>query len=98
MDSRLCLGPCSYARLKKCLAAGLRGRGISGTNLYYVFVDSIERLNRMAIEQMGFVFLVGLPRKRRTNDFGNLAMLLRDWVRSMVCSCSVDNSQGVRSL
>jgi hypothetical protein len=45
---RLSLGPCSHSRLEECFAAGLRGRGISGTNLYPGIVDAIMWLNRMA--------------------------------------------------
>src|ERR1019366_2217949 len=85
---RVCLAPRSYPPFQECLAAGLRGCGISGTNLHSGFDGSIKRLNCMAIK-MDLVFLVGLPGKRRANDFGNLALLLCDRVHSMVCARSV---------
>src|SRR5260370_24741857 len=97
MDSGLPLAPCSYACLKERLSTGIRGCGISRTNLHSGAIESIKRLTCLA-SKMGLVCMVGLPIKRRANDLGDLALFLCSRVYSMVCPGSLVDSQGIRHL
>ena len=78
----------SNSSCEECRSETVWRHGGGGITPHGWFFGANEYAHRTA-NKMALVFLVDLSRKRCTDDHHCLAMLLRRWMPSMVCPCSM---------